>query len=232
MRDTLYTSLAVVAGLLMLSAFALVFLYAPVEANMGVVQKIFYFHVSSAYTMYLSWIACAAASIVYLIKRTERWDMAAASAGELALVFSLVVMATGPLWSRKSWGVYWTWDPRLTSSLLLTLIIFSYVLLRSFSKGEVERRFAAAIAILGACIVPVIHLSVQKWRGQHPSVITGKGGGLAPEMWTAFVFSLLAFTAFFLVLFIRRYELEKSRRKLSSLEDNFEAKRSLKETSS
>lgn len=224
--------LTAVAGLMLLTAFALVFLYAPVEAKMGVIQKIFYFHVSSAYTMYLSWIVCTVASIVYLVKRGEKWDVAASSAGELALVFSIIVMTTGPLWGRKSWGAFWTWDPQLTSALLLTLIIISYNLLRSLSKGEAERKFAAAIAILGAGVVPIIHLSVQKWRGQHPSVIRGKGGGLAPEMKTVFIFSMITFTVLFLMLFIRRYQLEKNSRKLRALRENLKAEGVLSEGSS
>jgi heme exporter protein C len=219
MKHNLYILMAAVTCLMMLLAVGLVFLYAPTEATMGVVQKIFYFHVPSAYTMYLSWATCTLASILYLVKRTDNWDMVAKSAAEMALVFAAIVMTTGPIWGRKSWGAYWTWDPRLTSSLLLTLIIISYVLLRAFSSGEVERRFAAALAILGACIIPLIHLSVQKWRGQHPTVITGKGGGLAPSMKIVFAFCMVTFTLFFITLIIRRYKLEKNKRRLDALKE-------------
>ncbi len=219
MKNTASTLLIVVAGLSLLAALLLVFGHAPVDANMGVVQKIFYFHVSAAYTMYLSWAICTVASIIYLAKRAERADMLAKTAGELALVFGVIVMVTGPLWGRKSWGAFWTWDPRLTATLLLTLIIVSYVLLRALSSGEVERRFAAALAVMGACVVPIIHVSVQKWRGQHPTVITGKGGGLAPEMWHAFIVSLIAFTLLFIVLLVRRYTLERNQRRLLELRE-------------
>ncbi|MBW2278351.1 MAG: cytochrome c biogenesis protein CcsA, partial [Deltaproteobacteria bacterium] len=134
------------AGVGLLAALALAFEYAPIEAQMGIVQKIFYFHVPSAYTMYLAWGVCAVCSIVYLVTRKPRFDMLAKSAAELALLFAVLVLITGPLWGRKSWGTYWTWDPRLTSSLLLFLIMVSYALLRSLARGEVERRFAAALA--------------------------------------------------------------------------------------
>jgi len=197
--------LALLTGLMMLASLGLVFLYAPVEATMGIVQKIFYFHVSSAYAMYLAWGTCTAASIAYLARRSERADMLAASAAELALFFAAVVMITGPLWGRKAWGAYWTWDPRLTSTLLLTLIILSYVLLRHLGFGEVERRFSSALAILGACVVPIIHLSVRAWRGQHPTVITSAGGGLAPEMRTVFAICLATFTLLFVTLLARRF---------------------------
>ncbi len=224
MKSFFNIAIVFVTGFMMLASLVMVFLYAPVEASMGIVQKIFYFHVPSAYTMYLSWGTCTLASIIYLIKRDEKWDMVAKSAAEIALVFASIVMTTGPLWGRKSWGAYWTWDPRLTSALLLTLMIVSYVLLRTLSKGEVERRFAAALSILGACMVPIIHLSVQKWRGQHPTVITRQGGGLASEMKTVFMFCMITFTLFFIILLIRRYGLEKGRRRLAALEEEAAAK--------
>ena len=217
MNSVAHKSLVAIAALAIASLILLVFFHAPVEASMGVVQKIFYIHVPSAYAMYLGWAVCCVSSIAYLARRKERWDMLAQSAAEVAFLFAGIVMITGPLWGRKSWGVYWTWDPRLTSALLLTLIIASYVLLRSLSAGEAERRFAAALSILGACLVPIIHLSVQRWRGQHPTVITGRGGGLAPEMRTVFFVGLAAFTILFAVLLARRYALEKTRRKLGEL---------------
>jgi heme exporter protein C len=219
MKISIYIPLAIVTCAMMLVSTVLVFTYAPIEASMGVVQKIFYFHVSSAYTMYLAWVTCTVASIGYLSTRKEKWDMVAKSAAEIALVFATIVMITGPLWGRKAWGAYWTWDPRLTSTLLLTLIIISYVLLRTLATGEVERRFAAALAILGACVVPIIHLSVRAWRGQHPTVITGKGGGLSPDMRTVFFVCLGTFSLLFITILLRRYGLEKNRYRLAALEE-------------
>ncbi|MDJ0761914.1 MAG: cytochrome c biogenesis protein CcsA [Myxococcota bacterium] len=205
------TILLIGAGTLMIGAFLLIFIYAPVDANMGIVQKIFYFHLSSAILMYLSWIICTVASVAYLVRRRATWDMLAVSAGELALVFAAMLMITGPLWSRKSWGTYWTWDPRLTSAMMLTLVIVSYVVLRSLAKSDVERRFGAALTILGTCLIPITHLSVVKWRGQHPTVITGKGGGLDPQMWGVFIASLIALGACYAVLLKLRYGFEKNR---------------------
>lgn len=218
-RKVAVNILTPVVGLGMLLALGLVFGYAPIESSMGVVQKIFYFHASSAYVAYLSWGVCTVLSVLYLIFRKDKMDAMAASSGELALVFSIVVMITGPLWGRKSWGAYWTWDPRLTTALMLTLIIISYNLLRRFSSGEAERRFAAALSILGACVAPIIHISVHKWRGQHPTVISGKGGGLAPEMAWTFATSMVVFTALYVVLLIRRYRLEMNNRELKRLEE-------------
>lgn len=214
-----YTILVGLNALLLLAALWVIFGYAPIDANMGIIQKVFYFHISSAYLMYLGWTTCAVASIAYLIKRGEKWDVLAKCAAELALVFALILLITGPLWGRVAWGAYWTWDPRLTTSLLLALIIVAYTLLRYLATGEVKRRFAAALAILGALIMPIIHLSVHQWRGQHPAVITGKGGGLAPEMKLTLMISLVAFTALYITLLIRRYALEKHQRKLSALKN-------------
>jgi heme exporter protein C len=211
--------LAVLAGLGLLATLWLAFAVAPVEAEMGVVQKIFYFHVPAAYTMYLAWGVCAAASVAYLVRRRESFDALARSAGEIAALFAVMVMITGPLWGRKAWGAYWTWDPRLTSALLLTLIIFAYVALRSLGAREAERRFAAALSIVGACLVPIIHFSVSTWRGQHPTVIGRGGGGLTAEMGAALAAGLISFTLLFLALLLRRHRLEAGLRRLAELEE-------------
>jgi heme exporter protein C len=210
--------LAALSGVLLIVTLVLVFVQAPVEATMGIVQKIFYFHVPSAYAMYLAWGTCAVGSVAYLVGRREGWDALARSAAELALVFAVLVLITGPLWGRKSWGAFWAWDPRLTSTLLLTLIITSYALLRGLGRGGAERRFAAALGILGACVVPIIHLSVSQWRGQHPTVIGSGGGGMAPEMKLPFACGLAAFTLLFAALLWIRYRIEIDRRQLARLE--------------
>lgn len=191
-----------------------IFVVAPVEKSMGVVQKIFYFHVPSAYAMYVAFITCAVCSGVYLVKRDLYWDAISAASAEVGSLFCVMVLTTGPLWARKAWGVYWTWDPRLTTTLLTGLIFFAYLVLRSFGDaGEVERRFAAALSILGVLNLPLIHFSVQRWRGTHPTVITGQGGGLEPRMLTALLVGFVLFSALVgLLIWIRtRTELLKQR---------------------
>ena len=205
-----------VAGFTLTGLFLMTFLYAPVEATMGIVQKVFYFHVPAAYAMYLSWGICTVASIHYLAKRGEKSDMLAKSAAEVALLFAAIVMITGPLWGRRAWGAFWTFDPRLTASLLFTLIIAAYLLLRTLSDGDKERRFAAALSILGAAIVPLIHVSVDKWRGQHPVL---KKGGLEMPMKVTLILGFVAFTALAVSLLMRRYGLERNRRRLDRLEE-------------
>ena len=187
------TAIAIVAALYLVGQ-------APVEAQMGIVQKIFYFHVPSAYAMYLGVATCCVASIVYLAKRKRRADAIAHAGAEIAVLFCAIVLTSGPLWARKAWGVYWTWDPRLTTTMLLGLLFVAYLVLRAFGEGEAERRFSAAVAALTAVLVPVIHYSVQLWRGQHPTVITGRGGGLDPDMQAALAAGFVAFTLLFALL--------------------------------
>ena len=177
--DALFLGLVGLDAALFVWTINAVFLRAPIEARMGIVQKIFYFHVPSAYCMYLGAAACFFGSVGYFLRPTDGRDAFARAGAEVAVVFGAIVLVTGPLWGAKAWGVYWTWDPRLTTSLLQVLIYVSYLVLRAFAgDGEGERKFAAALGVIGAANLPIIHFSVQKWAGQHPTVITSKGGGL------------------------------------------------------
>jgi heme exporter protein C len=189
-------ALAGVAFALMAGALFMALDWAPVaqEAAGGLTQKIFYFHVPSAYVMYIGVGACVLGSIGYLVQNRPGWDALAQAGAELGVVFASIVLISGPLWARKAWGVYWAWDPRLTTTLLGTLIFIAYLVMHSTSQGEAEKKFSAALAIMGACVMPIIHYSVQLWRGQHPTVITKAGGGLAPEMGQTLAVSFLAFT--------------------------------------
>jgi heme exporter protein C len=170
---------------------------APVEAQMGIVQKIFYFHVPSAYAMYLGVAAGCGGSAVYLWRGRRRADVIARAGAEMVVLFAAMTLTSGPLWGWKAWGTPWVWDPRLTTTLLLALVFVAYLALRAFGDGEAEKKFAAAIAVLSIVVVPVIHYSVRLWRGQHPTVITERGGGLDPEMKTALTAGFVAFTLLF-----------------------------------
>jgi heme exporter protein C len=194
---------------------------APVEASMGVVQKIFYFHVPAAYSMYLGATFCFVGSAGYLARGTPRWDAVAKAGAEIAVVMGLMVLISGPLWAAKAWGVYWTWDPRLTTSMLSVLIYVAYVVLRSFAgDGESERKFAAALGVLGAANLPIIHYSVQKWGGNHPKVITSGGGGLQhPDMKLALGLGFLAFTLLALTLLWARVRVLLAQSRLAALEE-------------
>lgn len=215
----LYTALLLVTVALFFTSVYEIFFVAPVEEQMGIVQKVFYFHVPSAYCMYVGYTVCAVAGAVYLFTRKEKWDALAVAGAEVGLMFSCIVLTTGPLWARKAWGTYWTWDPRLTTTLLAALIFVAFLVLRSFGEaGEGEKRFAAGLAIVGLVDLPIIHYSVQRWRGQHPTVITGRGGGLAPEMKPALLMSFLAFTALVALLIWARTRVENMKKKARALE--------------
>jgi heme exporter protein C len=185
-----------------------VFVKAPVaqpEAG-GMAQKIFYFHVPSAYAMYLTGVVCLVGSAAYLLTLSDRWNAWAQAGAECAVVFGVMVLTSGPLWAKKAWGVYWVWDPRLTTSLLSVLVYVAVVVLRAFAgDGEAERKFAAALGVLGTVNLPIIHYSVRKWGGNHPTVITKGGGGLKhPDMQLALGVGFGAMTLFAAVLLALR----------------------------
>jgi len=151
--------------------------------------------------MYLCGLVCCVGSAVYLIRPSDVWNGWARGAAECAVFFGLVVLTSGPLWAKKAWGVYWTWDPRLTTLLLSVLVYAAVVVLRIFAgDGDAERRFASALGVLGTVNLPIIHLSVRKWGGNHPTVISRGGGGISPEMRTVLSLGFYAVTVLALLL--------------------------------
>lgn len=211
----------VATGAALLATLSWAFFRAPFEAVMGAAQKIFYFHVPAAYAFYLSAFACFLGSAAYLYQPGDRADAFARAGAETAVAFGAVVLTTGPIWARPIWGVYWTWEPRLLTSLLSVLIYVAYVVLRSFAgDGEPERKFAAALGVLGAANLPIIHYSVQKWGGNHPRVISSGGGGLGhPDMKTALSLGFLAFTLLAITFLWSRMRLHTSLARLLRLEE-------------
>ena len=153
-------------------------LAAPVEPIMGLVQKIFYFHVPCAIMMFLSTFTAAAGSVAYLFRGSERGDRLAHASGELGVLFGACTLVTGPLWGRKAWGVWWQWDARLTSALLLFLILNGYLLARRYG-GPGGRKLAAALALFAAVDVPLVYKSVDIWRTIHPANVGGAHAGPA-----------------------------------------------------
>lgn len=221
-KSAAFFGLAWLAALTFVFEILFVFLKAPIEARMGIVQKIFYFHVPSAYAMYIGAAACFFGSAVYLARPSDTADALARAGAEAAVAFGVIVLTTGPLWGAKAWGTFWTWDPRLTTELLSVLIYVAYLVLRTFAgDGSGERRFAAALGVLGAANLPIIHYSVQKWGGQHPTVITGRGGGLShPDMKIALAMGFVAFTLLAIVVLWSRTRLEIVQSRLRRAEED------------
>jgi heme exporter protein C len=218
--DMVFYALLGITLLVFLVEINVIFLSTPIERTMGIVQKIFYFHVPAAYGMYIGAAACFFGSIAYFLSPTDARDAFAKAGAETAVVFGLIVLVTGPLWAAKAWGRYWVWDPRLTTSMLSVLVYVAYVVVRSFAgDGQAERKFAAALGVVGAANLPIIHYSVQKWSGQHPVVIGSGGGGLAPGMRLPLLLGFVAFTLLAVLLVWSRTRIELARSRLRQLED-------------
>jgi heme exporter protein C len=211
-------TLPLAAALSVLAVIPLIFLYAPTELNQGEVQRIFYVHVPTAWVMFLAFIVVAAASVMVLAKRDdwERWDRIAVSAAEVGVVYSVIMLVTGPIWASKAWGVWWVWDARLTSSLVLFLIYVGYLLFRNLSvPGERRARLSAVIGIIGAIDIPVVHFAVVWWRTQHPepTVLSPSGPQLPSEMLWTLLASFVAFNVLFVSLLVLRMRVETARQR-------------------
>jgi heme exporter protein C len=218
LAQRLWLPLWLVTVLLIPSSLYAIFVHAPVEARMGIAQKIFYFHVPAAYAMYVGFATAALGSVGYLLRRSLRFDALSVAGAEVGMLFAAMVLTSGPLWARKAWGVYWTWDPRLTTVMLAAMVFSAYLALRSFGEaGDAEKRFASGLSLLALPLLPIIHFSVQRWRGVHPTVITGRGAGLHPDMRPALVLGFVLFTALVALLILTRARLERLREELRDL---------------
>jgi heme exporter protein C len=156
----------------------MIFVVVPTEAQMGIVQRIFYFHVPVAWATFLCFFAVAGASAVYLWNGSRPADRVAQASAEVGVVFCTLVLVTGPIWARPIWGVWWTWDPRLTMTVILWAIYAGYLMLRAFGRGDdATARYAAVLGIVGVIDIPVIRASVRLLHGIHPAVLTTREGG-------------------------------------------------------
>ncbi len=201
-------------AMVLFAAAPLMVANAPYEASMGLVQKIFYYHVPSAMVMFLSAFVCGIASAVFLFKRSAAADRWAVAAGELTVAFGLIVLVTGPLWARKAWGVWWQWDARLTMSLLLWMIFVAYLIVRRYG-GAGSEKLAAAMALFGMANVPFVYVSVNYWRTIHPK--TSVVSTLAPGMRGPFWFCALSFVLLYGLLLVARRRLEEQRYQVEQL---------------
>ena len=206
--------LPILAGLAtagMVVAGLLIFLYAPADAVEGEVQRIFYLHVATAIGAFVAFTTVAVAGVVYLLRESRTADRIALAAAEVGLLFTSVTLVMGSIYGKGIWGTYWTWDARLTSTLVLWLMYAAYLLVRRIaSPGRQAARFAAVVGIVGALDIPVVYFSVKWWRTQHPDsvLVTPSGPALPAEMLYAFLVTLLATLFLGFVLGLVRYRLE------------------------
>lgn len=200
--------LGFLAGAMILNLW-LIFFYAPTEPIMGEVQRIFYFHVPAAILSFLAFGLVCAAGILYLITRKRKWDLLGHSAAEVGVLFCTLVLLSGPIWAKPTWNVWWTWEVRLTTTLILWMIFMAYLMVRSYAENPDQgARFAAVLGIIGFLDVPIIIMSVRLFGGLHPQVFKIQGGGgIDPAMEQTFMVSLATFFLLFLYLLLERYRL-------------------------
>jgi len=215
-KPVVLTILDWVTAALLVAATAMVFLYAPIEAVMGPVQKVFYFHVAAGWVGMLAFGLAAVAGIAYLRTKRRIWDVVGLSGVEIGLVFMLINIVTGSIWARPIWNTWWTWDPRLTTATIMELVYAAYLMLRGMNEDPDRRaRYGAIYAIVGFVSVPLTFFSIRLTRTIHPVVI-GSGDpsaegtfDMTPKMLQTFMFSLLTFSFIFVTLLWHRIRLGK-----------------------
>lgn len=178
----------------MLLALFLIFVWVPTEATMGIVQRVFYFHVPAAAVSFTAAFAGGIASILYLVKRENRYDDFSLAANESAVLFGTVNVVMGSIWARRVWGIWWAWDAKLTSQFILLMIYWVYLVVRRATPPEQRGIVCAVISIMGMLDVPLVYLSNRIFRTQHPSPVIGggEGSGLAPQMLVTLLASMFA----------------------------------------
>ena len=188
-----------------------IWVYAPLEETMGVVQKIFYIHMPLAWWALISFFVVFAASVRHLIKRDAASDILAGSAAELGVLMSGLALISGSIWGRAAWNVWWTWDPRLTTTLIMWFVYAGYLVLRGSGMGGERRAMVSAVlGVVAFLDVPLVFYSARIWRSVHPAVIASREGGMAPEMWHTVLANLVAFGFLWLTLLLARYALGRA----------------------
>ncbi len=213
--------LGLLALLAMLAAIYTALVWVPPDADMGDFQRIFYFHVPSAWVAFLSFTVTCLGGVLYLRTRDFRWDILAVSSAEVGVVFTTLAIITGSIWARPIWGTWWTWEPRLTTTLVLWFIYVAYLILRK-NVDDPSRRasLAAVIGLVGFVDVPIVFMSIRWWRTIHPIVFDGGEFRVAPIMMVTLLISLAAFTMFYVYLLSVRASLEQAQMEVEALEQD------------
>jgi len=206
-----------VAALLAVAGYCALFV-APPERTMGLIQRIFYFHVPSGWTAFVAFFISFIASIAYLRGRSRKWDWLAVSSAEIGVAFISVMLITGPIWAKPVWGIWWTWDARLTSTFVLWVLYVCYLLLRTLVDDPERRAMVSAVfGIFAAFDIPLVYFSIWFFRTQHPQPVIGGGGSLDPLMLKVLLLCWAALLAVFALLLKQRYRLEALRHEVSEM---------------
>ncbi|MCR6098445.1 cytochrome c biogenesis protein CcsA [Salipaludibacillus agaradhaerens] len=192
----------------------LVFIWSPVERVMGPVQKIFYFHVASAWNAFFAFFIVFIFSLLYIVTKKRSFDLIAGVSGEIGVIFTAIVLTTGPIWARSAWNTWWTWEPRLTTTLILFFMYVAYIMVRNLDMAWQKRaRLAAVFGIIGFANVPIVYMSIRWWESNlHPVVVsegTETGGGLDPGMLVTLIFTVMTLTLVYIVLLQKGLYVEK-----------------------
>ena len=208
MRTALFT----ITTILMLSTIYMIFIWVPTEHNLGVSQRIFYFHVPLAWIGMVSIIVVGVAIVAHLVSGNNKWDALAYSSADLGVIFATLILVTGAIWAKPVWGVWWSWDPKLTTTLILWFIYIGYLMVRAYSpSGSQGRRYASVVALLGAIDAPLIYLASIWWRTAHPDLNIGplSESSIDSDIMLTFVVALLAFTSFYIYLLWERVRIRR-----------------------
>lgn len=203
----------IITSLLMLVNMYLIFMWVPTEQNLGISQRIFYVHVPVAWVGMVAIFVVAIGSVLHLITRNDRWDAIAYSAAEIGLIFGTLMLVTGALWAKPAWGVWWQWDPKLTTALILWFIYVGYLMVRAYApSGSQGRRYASVVALIGAIDAPIIYMASVWWRTAHPDLNIGPlaESSLDTNMLMVWLYSTVAFTVFYVYLLIERISMRKA----------------------
>ena len=200
--------------------------FAPSERVQAEVYRLLFVHVPSAWLAFLAFGVVAIASALYLIRGSSRWDHLAAASAEVGVMFTTLTLATGSIWGRSVWGVWWQWDPRLTTTLVMWFIYAGYLSLRAYiDEPEIRYRSAAVLGVLGVVSIPLVWFSVEWWRGLHPTPsITRPGGGMPPEMLITLLVSVGAFTMLYITLLQQRIRIQSVSEELTHIHEQLRDK--------
>ena len=217
-RDALLAATAV----MMAVTLYMIFIWSPVEQNLGLSQKIFYLHLPIAWIGMVSIVVVAIASLMHLLTGKESWDSLAYSTAEIGVIFASLILVTGAIWAKPIWGVWWTWDAKLTTTLVLWFIYVGYLMIRAYApSGSQGKRYASVVALLGAVDAPLIYMASVWWRTAHPDLNVGPlaeaDNTLDPRIGITLLVSIITFTMFYVYLLMERYSLRRTEVALDEL---------------
>ncbi|WNF37111.1 cytochrome c biogenesis protein [Bacillaceae bacterium IKA-2] len=226
----LYKTMFYISIPMVVIALYLSFIWTPIERMMGVVQKIFYFHVASAWVAFFAFFIVALFSIMFLVKRKRIYDVIAGISAEIGVVYTAIVLTTGPIWARSAWNTWWSWEPRLTTSLILFFMYVAYIMIRKMDGAwEKKARLAAVFGIISFINVPIVFMSIRWWESALHPVVLGEGGseaggGLEPSMLFTLIFSVFMMTVLYSVFLQKGIYIEKLKIQADRLKERIQEK--------